>query len=157
MEAPFSFSVFLYRCAGLIPERDLEILRAISSSDENPYTDKQPILKQWHLFDRALRDELVKIRASRKKIDPAGYLRGAGYVEPSVTHIALSAYRNPSPLEAEKILDEERWCFLDGLTIGHYFDLDFLIVYGYKILILERWQKVRLADKALILEKVLTQ
>ncbi|MBM3246649.1 MAG: DUF2764 family protein [Candidatus Omnitrophica bacterium] len=156
-DAPFSFSVFLQKCADLIPEKDLEILKAISLGTESLYLDKHPALKQRYLFERALRNELVKIRASRKKIDAANYLRGDGYVEPWLSHIAINAYRNPSPIEAEKILDAARWQFLDELSLGHYFDLEYLVAYAYKLLILERWQKVQAADKAKALEEVLTQ
>ena len=35
------------------------------------------------------------------------------------------------------------------------FDLDFLIVYALKLLILERWEKVNSADKAALLKEVL--
>jgi len=59
--------------------------------------------------------------------------------------------------EAEKSLDEARWKFLDELSFGHYFDLDILIVYVLKLLLLERWGKINTADKTKILEGALAK
>jgi hypothetical protein len=69
--------------------------------------------------------------------------------------MALAAYRNPSILESERYLDQEKWNFLDSLAAGHYFDRDFLIVYGLKLAVLEKWERVRTADKKALLDKAL--
>lgn len=141
---PFSFSQFIAKCRGLIPGKDLEILKRLDS--ESPLQDS-PVIRQWQDFQRRLGNELVKVRASRKKIDPAKYLRQDGYAPPYFYHIALAAQRNASPQEAEIFLDQARWDFLDELGFGHYFDLELLIIYAYKLLILERWERVGSADK----------
>ena len=47
----------------------------------------------------------------------------------------------PDLLEAEKLLDRTSWQFLDELEQGHYYDLEFLMVYGLKLKILERHQE----------------
>ena len=142
---PLTFEKFLLICQELIPEKDFQILETITLSPEQ--NEGQPIIKQWREFDTSLRNELVRLRAARKRIDSARYLRADGYSGPSLYHIALAAQRNPSPLEAEKLLDRERWNFLEELAFGHYFDLSFLIIYAYKLLILERWEMVAQADK----------
>lgn len=152
---PLSFEKFLLKCQELIPRQDLRILEAIAGQDAP--LEQRPVIKKWFEFDTLLRNELVKLRASRKKIDPAKYLRPDGYASPSFYHIALAAQRNPLPLEGEKLLDQERWNFLEALSFGHYFDLDFLIIYGYKLLILERWERINSADKARILEESLAK
>ncbi len=95
----------------------------------------------------------MRIRAERKHKDPAEYLRGDSYHEPHVTNIAMNAYKNPSILESERMLDEERWRALDELGIGHYFDLDVLMLYGHKLVILEKWDRIQKADKPRMLEE----
>jgi hypothetical protein len=150
---PFSFQKFLKRCRDTIPQEDVAIIERLKLMG---YSDtERPIIKSWLSFDAMLRNELVKIRASRKRMDSAKYLQPDGYAGPSIYHIALAAHRNPSPLEGEKILDTERWNFLEGLSCGHYFDLDFLIIYAYKLLILERWERINSADKTALLEEAL--
>jgi len=142
-------------CQGLIPDDEIELLKRCSLSGEYALGISQPTLKKWYAFEVALRNELVKIRAGRKRIEPAKYLRQDGFVEPAVSHLAMNAIRNPSILEAERMLDLERWYVLEELAVGHYFDLDFLIIYAYKLLILERWGKIASADKLKAIGEVL--
>jgi len=152
---PFSFEKFLQICADFIPESDVDMLRFFSRSDIYDHVFNQPTLKKWQAFDIALRNELVKIRASRRKTEPDKYLRKDIDAESFVYQVALSAYRNPSIIEAERILDQERWRKLDELATGHYFDIDFLLVYAIKLLILERWHRINTADKSKMLEDIL--
>lgn len=145
MKPPFSFEKFIERCQGLIPEAEIKMLKRGFG------------LEQWQVFDKELRNELVRVRAARKHKDPKEYLRKDGYVSPYIVRIAMSAIRNTSILEAEKILDEERWRLLDELSFGHYFDLDFLLIYAQKLLILERWERIRLADRPDLLQQALSE
>ncbi len=166
MKPPLSFEKFLQLCDGLVSESDINILRATSVIDECSYEEFSPAFspkadqplteKKWCTFDITLRNELVKIRAARKRVDPIKYIRSGGDTEPAVTHIALHVHRAPSILEAEKILDQERWRFLDECSVGHHFDIDSLIIYAIKLLILERWEKINTLDKAKALEEVLS-
>lgn len=145
---------FIRVCSGLIPGKELGILKAVVEGKDLPQ-DMPSVLRRWFAFDTALRNALVKLRAGRKRKDPAGYIRKTDYWGLSVGHSAMSAYKNTSLAESEKILDSERWRFLDELSRGHYFDFDFLVVYALKLLILERWDKVEGADKEKLLEEVL--
>lgn len=167
MEPPLSFERFLQLCDGLIADSDIDILKATSVVGECGYEESpatfppkadQPLAeKKWRAFDITLRNELVKIRAARKRLDPLKYIRGGEYAEPAIAHIALHAYRAPSILEAEKILDQVRWRFLEGLSAGHYFDIDALIIYASKLLILERWDRIDTADRPRMVENVVKQ
>jgi len=157
IKPPISFERFLQICRELIPEEDFQILKMTSQEAGFIYTGDQPTLKKWYDFDKALRNELVKIRASRKHLDSLKFLRAEGYAEPYITHLAMNAQRNPSVLEAERALDQTRWQVLEELCAGHFFDLDFLIIYAYKLLLLERWEKIRTADKSYLLEEALSR
>ena len=114
------------------------------------------VLKRWYDFDILLRNALVKLRAARKHQAVDKYLRPQKEeISPYAAHIALNAHKNPSLLEAEISLDDARWRFLDDLSFGHYFDRDFLIVYGLKLLILERWERIKILNKEVALEELL--
>lgn len=143
-----SFERFLAMCEGLIPRSEAEVLKALNLTAEGVAVAGNDTLKRWHEFDMALRNDLVRIRASRRRLDPSRYLRSDGYSEAHLYQIALQAYRNASLLEGEIALDQERWRFIDELTPGHYFDFDVLIIYGLKLLILEKWEKIHTADSA---------
>lgn len=155
MKPPFSSERFLKMCEGLISEQDIYILKNLPmrDGDFNPSAGHNPIIQGWLAFDAALRNELVKIRSQYKHVDPLKYLRQGPRADFLLGHIGLSAHRNPSLLEGEKSLDQARWEALDELQAGHYFDADFLLVYGYKLKLLERWDRINTADKTKLLEE----
>ena len=155
MKPPFSFETFLDMCKDLVSEYDLAILKSAVHIGKGDYERDVPALRKWHEFDTALRNELIKVRAARKRLDAARFLRSDSNHEAQFTQIALNTYRNPSILDSERMLDQERWRALDRCALGHHFDLDILIVYAHKLLILERWERIDAADGAALLEEVL--
>lgn len=155
MRPPFNFQGLIDRCRQLIPEEDLKIIESVSMTGSYVEISTNATIKKWQEFDIALRNELVKVRASRKKTDPLKYLRPDNFGYFQAAQIALYAHRIPSLVESEKALDQARWNFLDELNIGHYFDIDSLIIYAYKVLILERWEKIVHADNKRLLEETL--
>jgi len=152
---PFSLGDFFAKCEGLIPEAEIALLRNICDNQECfLHVPKIDSLKKWISFEMVLRNELVRARAARKKIDPLKFIRFPDDPEAHISHVAMAAYRSTSLLEAEKILDQERWDFLESLSFGHYFDFDFLLVYVLKLKILERWDKIEKADKEHLFNQV---
>lgn len=152
---PFSSELFLAICRDLIPESGWRILEQCRRETLLEDQISQPTLKKWVDFEVGLRNELVKVRAARKKIEPAKYLRRDGYSEIELYHIAIHSHRITALIESEKFLDQQRWSKLDGLSLGHYFDLEFLIIYYLKLRILLRWQNFVEVDKEAQLAQVL--
>ena len=156
IKPPFSFERFLEVCRQFIPEKDFQMLRALPQPDQYLKKGKRhQIIQKWIDFDVALRNELVKIRASKKHIEPETYLRPDRYSGSSPAPVVMAANITTSIFDAERILDEARWRALEELATGHYFDLELLITYAYKLLILQRWENIRDADKTILLEQVL--
>lgn len=151
-KAPFSLEIFFNKCKNLIPDQELEVLLSACQTNSH-FLDAQKIdgLKEWVNFEITLRNELVRARAARKKIDPLKFLRLPDSPQAQISHLAMAAYRSASILEAEKILDQARWNFLEDLSRGHYFDFDFLLIYGLKLKILERWGEIQTADQERLL------
>lgn len=142
-----SLKEFFAQCQNLIPPEELEILH--NACNQEAYlldTSNDRASGKWANFEIALRNELVRLRARRKKTDSLRFERPSDYYEAIITHTATLAYRSSSPLEAEKILDQLRWEFLETLSLGHYFDFDSLFVYALKLKILERWEKIKNSD-----------
>jgi len=52
--------------------------------------------------------------------------------------LAAEAAGMINPLEAESLLNRARWQFLEQLEVGHYFDVERLVVYSLKLQLLER-------------------
>lgn len=147
--APFSLESFLVRCRDLISVQDNQALEDLCRQDIDVLAQSpKGCLKDWVRFEIGLRNELVRLRAKDKKVDPAKFLRSGDYPSAHLSFIALNAHRHSGHLlESEKILDQERWNFLDQLSFGHYFDFDFLLIYALKLKILERWEKIASADQ----------
>ena len=156
MKPPFSFERFLEVCRQFIPEKDFQILRTLPPPEHYFEQGKRHrIIRKWIEFDVGLRNELVRIRAKKKHLEPATYLRPGGYSGASPAPAGMEANIHTSVPDAEKRLDEARWKALEELSTGHYFDLDLLITYAYKLLILQRWENIRSADGTILLEQAL--
>ncbi|MBP7056178.1 MAG: DUF2764 family protein [Candidatus Omnitrophica bacterium] len=153
---PLSFEKFLSLCENLIPKNEVEELRNSGTALSCCKGTFNNTLCKWRSFERTLRNELVKIRAARLKLDPSKYLRedGCGDIV-CITHIALAAHRKPSLIESERFLDSERWNYLESLSAGHYFDFDFLVIYAQKLLIAEKWGVIAQADPQKIVSGIL--
>lgn len=156
MKPPFSCEQFLEACHRFIPEKDYQILRTLPQPEH--YSERgrrHNFIERWIRFDTSLRNEMVKVRAGRRHIDAESYLRPVTYPGSSPAPIVAAATVSPSLLEGERVLDETRWKTLDELAKAHYFDLDALISYAYKLQILHRWERIRSADAALLLREAL--
>ncbi|UCC43913.1 MAG: DUF2764 family protein [Candidatus Zixiibacteriota bacterium] len=149
---PITVDRFIDTCRLLISAADVSTLENVSSVEV--VEARNATLRRWCEFDTGLRNELVRIRSERKKTDPERFLRGDGYAEPEIARVAQKASRIPSVLDAERFLDRARWRALDELEAGHYFDLDVLIVYMIRLMILDKWERVRSADKPQIVADV---
>lgn len=151
-----SLEAFLGLCAQFIPEQDLKLIKQVIFTDGYALDlPKKNILLKWKEFDLALRNELARARAARKKINADKFLRPGVSFDINIAHIAQASLRQNSILEAERYLSLKRWELLEDLATGHYFDLDFLLIYALKLVILERWAKIGSSDKAEMLEKTL--
>jgi hypothetical protein len=145
-QPPFSFQEFIKRCRSVITEGDIQELQKVALHALDEYRGSQLTLRRWLAIETALRSELAKIRAHRLQKEAHTFVRWQDYPEREIVRIATKVSRIPSPLEAEYLLDQYRWRVLEELSFGHYFDLDYLIIYARKLLMLERWQRIRGAD-----------
>ncbi|MFW6313837.1 MAG: hypothetical protein ACOC2N_08130, partial [Spirochaetota bacterium] len=115
---------------------------APASEEESGAATGNATIESWTRFERGLRNTLVHLRASGSA-DPNDYVRldrdGNDNTEPvELAEAAREAYNHESPLSGEDILNRARWFHLDELEVGHFFDLDRVIVYYLKLQILAR-------------------
>lgn len=100
------------------------------------------VLGRWMAVETGLRNELVRLRASRRHADEEKHLVKTD--EPwwlSTAELearASEALGQSNPLRAEQLLDEYRWEVLEELEVGHFFDVEKLIIYCLKLQILYR-------------------
>lgn len=142
MKPPFACMDFLEHCQRLLSEEDFfNALRAIREYGGTMAATNK-LLRECERFTHNLCNEIAWLRASKAHKNPLDYIRGEKAVEPSIVDVLTQASKIEDPLEAEIFIDQARWQLLDDFVLGHYFDLEFIIVYGLKLKILERHQEI---------------
>ena len=119
---------FLSECGKWVDLPEFKILQGVDTdSAKTPFNSKQ-ILRQWKMFDISLRDDLS---IARKIIQDA--------TNEKLPDSMLSVFNKETPFLMEKEFARKQWVMLDELELGHYFDINILIVYFLKLQILERF------------------
>lgn len=139
---PFSFRGFLDRCEGRMRDADFRVLEAAGETEaEDAETTRRArgsrVLSAFRTWDKALRNELARLRAHKQGKAPEKFLR-PGDPEWDGIRTAQAAAQCEDPLEGELLIEREKWAYLERLESGHYFDLEALASYALKLRILER-------------------
>lgn len=128
---------FLDTCSQHISSRDYRLLASASTSDLKPVTPSCRTLDLWREWETALRNELVRLRAKNRRAEAEAYLvESPGIIDAQA--VAREAFGQESPLQAEDMLNRARWGYLDELEVGHYFDIEKILIYALRLQILER-------------------
>jgi len=128
---------FLDTCRQHLSARDYRLVASASTADLQPIAPTCRTLGLWRRWETALRNELVRLRAKKKKAEAEAYLLASpGNIE--AQGIAREAFDQESPLQAEDVLNRARWGYLDELEVGHYFDVPKILIYALRLEILGR-------------------
>lgn len=132
---PISSIDFLDSCHRLISKKDYEdIVRADINPDK---TNSKGLAQQYCMWERSLRNNLVRLRATENGLNADDYLRQADQ-SPETYRIADGAMKQETALESEIFLNNHRWWKIDELSSGHFFDMEYLRGYRLKLLLQER-------------------
>ncbi|MDO8580663.1 MAG: DUF2764 family protein [Candidatus Omnitrophota bacterium] len=137
-----SLEDFLKDAERLLEDNDYRLVREMIQGNEGNIPPSNAVSKKWFFFNRDLRNELAYIRAKNANKDPQQYIRGEWPGPGRFTDLAQNVLKAPDPLTGEKILDHARWQDLEDLGMGHFFDLEAVVIYGLKLKILERYQLI---------------
>jgi hypothetical protein len=132
-----TLDAFLQLCAEHLSPGDFRLVEAASIAVLERRRPSCGVLERWRTWETALRNELVRLRAKARGVDPERHLRESGDVV-AVTGIARGAFAQELPLAAELSLDRARWEFLDELEEGHHFDVEKVVIYHLRLQILHR-------------------
>ena len=138
---PFEFLDVL---ADHLPQDERELVSAATIDAPLDTTRTgQTTLDRWRDFERGLRNALVGLRAPGKSVEASRHIRldeaGHANTEPSeIAEGSREAFAHESPLSGEDQLNRVRWQFLDDLEVGHFFDLDRIVIYYLRLQLLAR-------------------
>ncbi len=150
---PMGVDDFIEDCYRLLPHEDAEFiqrllarkimdyafLRQLVTESKGQIGYRNKAFQKGVAFNRAFRNELAWFRAERAGKDPNDFIRGERNPDPRIQEVIRTADKEENLLEAEMMLDRFRWAFLDELEQGHYYDIEFITIYGIKLMILERY------------------
>jgi hypothetical protein len=138
MEKVPTVEQFLEICERNLKPRDLELIKAAIFKNIESEKTGNKILDNLFIWEKNLRNRLVFLRAKKRNEPPEKYMRK----NPELfidDRFIREAFEDDSPLDAEDILNRERWAYLDNMELGHYFDEIKLVIYYLKLQIL--WRK----------------
>lgn len=143
---------FLKECERLMAPQDSEKIRQAVSGKDPQKRPGQDTFGQWIRFNRDFRNEMAHFRAKRAGREPQKYVRGERNPEGWMTDVIAQAAKAPDPLSAERVLDAARFEYLEKLAAGQFMNFDFLLTYGLKLKMIERYQQVESAKGEEIFE-----
>ncbi|MEW5817058.1 MAG: DUF2764 family protein [Spirochaetota bacterium] len=141
-ESTIGIERFIETCKETLTGRDFELLNRTQFTISEHIVAKNEVLNNWYAWETALRNELVKLRAQKIGVEAAAYhVPGPDVL--GAAEIAREAFNQESPLLGENVLNRARWKVLDDLEVGHYFDIEKLIVYYLRLQLLQRKSNFR--------------
>ncbi|MFN2310605.1 MAG: DUF2764 family protein [Spirochaetia bacterium] len=134
---------FLEICRRFMGDRDYAELESAVVPLNTEQEPDNAVLAEWHRRKRGMQNQLAVLRAGKKEQSADKHLRsdadGRLHLElPGVLEAARAASQEQSPLRAEEVLLRWEWNLLDELEVGHFFDLEKLIIYYLRLQVLSR-------------------
>ncbi len=104
-------------------------------------------------WENELRLELAKARLAELKFSSPQTLPESNGHDVLLEKVRTALSLN-SPLAAEKNLDNLRWSFVEEMSVSHFFDLEALIAYYFKLQLALRQEKFQKATGQEAFEKI---
>lgn len=124
---PISISQFISECEKWLSKKDMRLIKNLDFNNIEIHPDDLPIIKEWKRFNTHLREELAKARYEKK----------THAKEPVLTRLA-DIFTEKNPLLMEMRYEKIRWDFIEQKEFLYRFDLNWLILYLFKLQILQR-------------------
>ena len=122
-----TIDLFFNEAEKWLSKKDFDALLLVDINDISLNERFPHILCKYKEFETQLRNEIAQWRKAQKLGQ-----------EHKIRMFPVSVVKEGNPLEVEKKLLEHRWKFTEEMELGHYFDLNFLILYILKLQMLRR-------------------
>ena len=152
---PMPDEAFLDECERLLTNDDFSVMQGFLSQREklNSHNDAVNALAQ---YNRDFRNEIVWFRMQKVHKDSGDTMRKTRAGSLSIIETIQQASKMPNLLEAEKFLDKARWQHWDHFLMGRQSGLEFIIVSGLKLKILNRYNEINSPKGREIFEEIKT-
>lgn len=152
---------FLELCSHRASPREYDLLLRARLLPDPRDLSRNRVLRTWYELEVGLRNELARQRAAQLNRDEYAYIRTTAEGEDltgtlGIPEVAREALSQETPLKAELVLLRHRWSILEELEVGHFFDIERLIIYYLKLQILWRKQLFNREDGTNVFERTYT-
>ncbi len=137
---PFTVAEFLEDAQRQLTPGDARLLSGLLSGDH--ITTGNSVLQKVFEFERSLCNHVAVFRAQKNNRDPQTVIRGEHVVNPEMVQLVKSAADAADPLDGEKKISRARWKFYDNLMVGEFYTPAFILLYGLKLKIVERYHHI---------------
>ena len=134
-QPPLKIDEFLESCRTHLAEGDMLAVREAIAADG---AVTQALSRSWRAQDAALRNAIVRARASRMDVDSSPHLHEST-IDTTCEQAVADAYASGNPHERELALDCFRWSLLDDMAGFNPFSLNAIVAYAVKLRLVERW------------------
>ncbi len=118
---------FLTEAKKWLTEDDMNAISNLDINNPEILPEDNKIVKKYKLFEKSLRDDILKYReAGRLKQDY------------KTTLFSVSLIKDVDPLQAELNLANIRLTYIENLEFGHFFDIQYIVLYYLKLQLLSR-------------------
>ena len=142
-EPTISIDNFLEEAATSLSRRDYAILSRVRYNSTDSGISKPRLLKEYIQQELQFRTELAAWRKAQKE--------GVDYKTES---FPVSLVREGNPLEIERALLKRRWDLISQVEHDFHFDLECLILYYFKLQILEKLSSYDKEEGLAIFKKI---
>jgi hypothetical protein len=155
-EPPLSIEKFRDICSPLTKDKDFRTIRNALLNSHSTGQASNPILLRWQEVEFGLRNEIAKLRAKEKGLDPEQYLRQE-FINSFLAVKAREIFETENPLKAEMLFNRTLWDLCDELEVGQMFNPEFLIIYHLRLQILGRIKSFNAEKGRQKVESILTR
>lgn len=104
--------------------------------------NRNQFIRSWYDLDRRIRNAQARYLAQKEGTDPGLYTVGETESVQEYWPALLTIFQHPDLFEREHLLDRYRWDRIAEMTTFHFFDMDVILGFLAKAMIVERWNSL---------------
>jgi hypothetical protein len=135
--APMSPEAFLYLARGYLSARDMRTLDALATGQPS----RDAFIIAWRRHETQLRNAVASLRAARRGVNPAAWLREHTGYDVALQRGVTAAFQEVNPLLREQRLDAIRWQYAGELAGFDGFSAQAIFAYYLRLQIGARAQE----------------
>lgn len=136
-ELPFSVQEFLDSARQQLKKSDFRVIESLLNNQ--PVQTSNSTLAAIDQFERDINNEVAAHRARKANKEVKEHIRGNYQYNYAIAQMVKEAAEAADPLEGDKLISQARWRYYDELAVGKFYNLEYILLYGLKLKIVDRY------------------